>query len=369
MVKQIAQVAPRRASPAVVRALLAQVEAIDVASAEDIVRTRLGRNLSDVRVSDWLGPISDDQFASLYLACIDVIVGFSARREGRPPMVKEEYDLLCHCLITSETLREVIERTRAFLKMLGPRGAAVTLQIHGDTAEFQLSTAHSQRDSIALFGDLTGLASHYRLFAWLVDLPFELVDVRMSYPQLIADEVSAFLMPFPITYNAEVNALRFPANLLDRPVIRSPQELARLLARFPFDVDDTRGPRVLLWERVRTVMLSSLSANGSIPSEREIATSLGVSPATLKRRLKAENTSFRAIKDALLRTIAVEKLGSGDRSVEGLAADLGFADAASFRHAFKRWTGHSPSRYLRAELLSLTPSNDDPSKRKATARY
>ena len=350
MAKQIAQVVPRRASSAVVRVLLQQVHAIDEGAAEHIARHHLGRDISRVLVQNWEEALTDDQFAAVYLASIDVIVGFSARREGRPPMVKAEYDLLCHCVITCQTLRQVIERTRAFLLMIGSRGAVVSLKLEGSTAEFQLSTEHSVRDRIALLGDLTGLASLYRLFAWLVDLPFELMEVRMCYPKLISDEVSAFLLPCPITYNAEVSALRFSANLLDRPVIRGPQQLAKLLARFPFDVDDTRGPHVLLGERVRAVMLSRLSSDRAVPTETQMADLLGISSSTLKRRLKAEHTTYRGIKDGLLRSLAVDKLEKGNRSVEALAVDLGFSDAACFRQAFKRWTGASPSRYLRSRL-------------------
>lgn len=347
MVKQIAQVAPRRASSAVVRTLLQQVLAINEGAAEKIARQHLGQAVGKFLAENRDEGLTDDQFSAVYLASIDVIVGYSAHREGRPPMVKAEYDLLCHCVITCQTLRQAIERTRAFLLMIGSRGAVVSLKIEGRTAEFQLSTEHSVRDRVALLGDLTGLASLYRLFAWLVDLPFELMEVRMCYPQLISDEVSAFLIPHPITYNARTNALRFSADLLDRPVIREPQQLARLLARFPFDVDDTRGPHVLLVERVRAVMLSRLSADRALPTEARIADSLGVSSATLKRRLKAEQTTYRQIKDGLLRNLAVDKLAKGNQSIEMVALDLGFADAASFRNAFKRWTGISPSRYAK----------------------
>lgn len=77
-----------------------------------------------------------------------------------------------------------------------------------------------------------------------------------------------------------------------------------------------------------------------------MASLLGVSTATLKRRLKAEQTSYRRIRDGLLRQLSIDKLEKSNRSVGVLAVDLGFSDAASFRQAFRRWTGVSPSRYL-----------------------
>jgi AraC-like DNA-binding protein len=124
------------------------------------------------------------------------------------------------------------------------------------------------------------------------------------------------------------------------------------LARFPFDVDDTRGPRVLLADRVRSVMIGTISAAAKMQTEQQVAEVLGISLATLKRRLKAEHTSFRRIREALLRTIAIDTLKSGVSSVDVLANRLGFGDAASFRHAFKRWTGHSPSHYQRTASVT-----------------
>lgn len=85
-------------------------------------------------------------------------------------------------------------------------------------------------------------------------------------------------------------------------------------------------------------------------TEQQVAEVLGISLATLKRRLKAEHTSFRQIRDTLLRTMAIDHLRSGTSSVDVLAGRLGFGDTASFRHAFKRWTGHSPSHYQKAKL-------------------
>lgn len=215
-------------------------------------------------------------------------------------MIKDEYDLLCYCIITSATLREAIERTRSFLQMLGERGAIVKLEIENDMAEFQLFTHHRKRDSIAMFGDLTGLSAHYRLFSWLVDLPLNLVEVKMFYPQLINNNVALFFIPFPITYNTKINAFRFPSHFLDKPIIRSPEQLKRLLIRFPFDVEDTRGPSVTLRERVRAVMVSNLLTEKQIPDMTTIAATLGVSVATLKRRLQIEGTSYSETKMKLL---------------------------------------------------------------------
>lgn len=347
MSKHIAQVAPRRASNPLIRELLQQVSTIDRNAAAQIAREHLQLPLARVLDSSWDSHLSDDDFSGAYLASIQVLVAHSARREGRPPMVKTEYDLLCHCVITCETLGEVIQRVIDFMAMLGGRGAIITLTVESGIAEYSLSTEHRVRDRIALFSDLAGVAAMCRLFAWLVDLPFDLREVTMCYPKLISEEAVSFLVPFPVTWNAAKTAFHFDAGLLQRPVVRSPQELKRLLARFPFDVDDTRGPRVVLSDRVRSVLIASLYAAARQPREQQVADALGVSLATLKRRLQSEDTSFRKIRDTVLRNMAIELLKDGANTVEAVASRLGFGDTTSFRHAFKRWTGRPPSHYQR----------------------
>ena len=79
-----------------------------------------------------------------------------------------------------------------------------------------------------------------------------------------------------------------------------------------------------------------------------IAERMGLSRATLARRLKAEGTCFEEVVEALRRRLAVDYLAERGLSVSETAYLVGFADPAAFSRAFKRWTGRSP-RDARAE--------------------
>ena len=74
-----------------------------------------------------------------------------------------------------------------------------------------------------------------------------------------------------------------------------------------------------------------------------LASELGMSRATLQRRLKAEGTSYEAIVDGLRQRLARRYLRRENYSVKKTAYLLGFSDPAAFSRAFKRWTGSSPS--------------------------
>ena len=81
------------------------------------------------------------------------------------------------------------------------------------------------------------------------------------------------------------------------------------------------------------------------PDLAETAAALGMSMATLQRRLAAEHTSFQKVKDELRRDVAVVRLNAGHATLAEIAFELGFADSAAFQRAFKSWTGSAPGSY------------------------
>jgi AraC-like DNA-binding protein len=69
-----------------------------------------------------------------------------------------------------------------------------------------------------------------------------------------------------------------------------------------------------------------------------------VSTRTLQRRLAAEGTRYQNVLDAVRYEVAVDRVRSGARIREAAKA-TGFADAASFCRAFRRWTGRTPEEF------------------------
>lgn len=94
--------------------------------------------------------------------------------------------------------------------------------------------------------------------------------------------------------------------------------------------------------RVRGRLLEHPAA---MPSMAEVAAELHVDVRTLRRQLSEEGTSFRALRDETLGALAVELLATAGLTVDDVAGRLGYADATSFAHAFRRWKGAPPSAY------------------------
>lgn len=94
--------------------------------------------------------------------------------------------------------------------------------------------------------------------------------------------------------------------------------------------------------RIRTLLLTQPP---EAVSEEKVARAMFVSKRTLARRLHAEHTNYRTIRDQVLLELAQRYLRESNQSVESVAGLLGYYDSAAFRKAFKRWTALTPTGY------------------------
>jgi AraC-like DNA-binding protein len=76
---------------------------------------------------------------------------------------------------------------------------------------------------------------------------------------------------------------------------------------------------------------------------RTVAKALAFSVRTLSRRLSHEGTTYAEVVDQLRRSLALQYLKDAGISLSQIAWLLGYEGSASFNHAFRRWTGRSPS--------------------------
>ena len=99
--------------------------------------------------------------------------------------------------------------------------------------------------------------------------------------------------------------------------------------------------------RVRLVLADALAQAGQngLPTLEQVAARLHCSTRTIIRRLRAIDSSFQAEAEQVLKSRAIDLLADRSNRVQDVAARLGFADAASFRKAFKRWFGATPGQW------------------------
>ena len=76
-----------------------------------------------------------------------------------------------------------------------------------------------------------------------------------------------------------------------------------------------------------------------------VAEELGMSSTTLRRRLRADHTSYQFLLDRSRQYRCEQKLRQAWLPGKCLADELGYLEVNSFYRAFRRWTGLTYSEY------------------------
>jgi AraC-like DNA-binding protein len=145
--------------------------------------------------------------------------------------------------------------------------------------------------------------------------------------------------------DGETNLIRFPASLLERPLVGLGGTPAPDHARLARQVALKRR-RMPASMRVRIMIFQDMS-DGAF-SQEDVARALGMSSRTLRRRLADEGVSFQQLLDECrMRLAAFEFRVRRDVSIAQTALRLGYSEHSTFTRAFSRWSGMPPRSYIR----------------------
>lgn len=176
--------------------------------------------------------------------------------------------------------------------------------------------------------------------------PMQGARVELAYPPTTHRDRYACYFDCPVDFDRPRNALVIPAawraiQNIDFDDIAWHNALERCAAAA--SGADERD----LVNRVRTALATAIAqpGTGSLPTLEQLAARLHCSTRTIIRRLRAVDSSFQAETEQVLKSRATTLLADPTNRVQDIATRLGFADAASFRKAFKRWFGVTPAEW------------------------
>jgi AraC-like DNA-binding protein len=163
------------------------------------------------------------------------------------------------------------------------------------------------------------------------------------HPRCAASERLDDFFGCRIDFGSELDHVLFSPETAHTPFIKSDPYLHDLLVGYCEEALKHR-PRPVHPLRTRVEnAVTALLPRGKAKTG-EVARSLGLSQRTLARRLAAEGLTFVSILNELRSNLARYYLNDTNLSVSEIAWVLGFTEASAFTHAFKRWTGLSPSQ-------------------------
>ena len=211
----------------------------------------------------------------------------------------------------------------------------------GDMAVIEIAEQPSARDPEHALADWAMISWH-KLCQWLIGT--EIWLTRTEFDHALDATYSSYAAMFgnDCDFNKDACRLVFARTCLDRRIIRTAADGVSLKATtqgyFSNNVELSQS-----WKHLITNILRVDIANGNPPSTiEELASEFGVSSQTLRRRLKAEGTSYRSLKAEARREIALDVLGNQNTTLSEASIAAGFAEPNALTRALKASKGTSP---------------------------
>ncbi len=275
---------------------------------------------------------------NIALALDDEFFGQDSRR-----MKSGSFAMLCHAAVACKTLGQALERSLRFYSLIldDISGALVREATEARIELHERVAGAGQR----VFAHELLLLMLYGVSCWLVGRRIPILRAEYSFPEPAHSAEYRLMYCADLRFDRPNTAIAFEATHLDLPVLQNERSIKEFLRTAPESILLKYKNGSSLSARVRRRLRQF--EPGQVPDFEGLAGELNLTPATMRRRLHEEGTSYQSIKDQLRRDLAIGYLSDTDRSVMEIALELGFSERSAFHRAFRKWTGASPGEFRR----------------------
>lgn len=194
----------------------------------------------------------------------------------------------------------------------------------GDCREFLLGAL------LGSYFQMTDAVSAGRSRDARVHLPFERPSWAEHYERLLG---------CPVAFDAECFLIEVPPEQLASPCLTADPAMHRNAIR---DCEHQLKQLEKGGPFSQQVSLVLLDCQGEFPSLEVMADKFAMSPRTLIRKLKAEDTRYQQLLDDVRSELAAWWLTETQLPIERIAEKLGYQDTSNFSRTFRRWFGMPP---------------------------
>lgn len=243
-------------------------------------------------------------------------------------------------IMACKDVRTVLSIMERYTAIVLP-AVRVSLQQQGDDAvvEYQIST-HCAELNIALVEALIS-TSQYNI-SLLTAQPFFPKRVSVTFKPPLHAALYQNFTRCEVEFNATSNNMVFTQAQLDLPIRTANALNQRVMLQQCEDELKKVQSHTQLSERIREIISLYLDTS---PSIGFVAEKLRVSERTLRRRLNEEGINFRDLLKEIRHETALYYLGKTDLRIDSIARQLGYAETANFRKAFREQSGKSPRQW------------------------
>lgn len=246
-----------------------------------------------------------------------------------------------YAVISAQTIRRGIELAVAFQELTFTLLDYESVPRPDGMIEWVMNVEHTPEHlrAFSIERDLAAVTSTIRDI-WQGKPPIRRIETTLPEPSYAA--LFEEILQAPVVFGARTTRWLIEPLDLDQPKPLGDPLLEQTYERQCRALIAQFSERDRVSDRVRDFLDRSAE---KFPGIEQVARSLGMTERTLRRALARETTSFRNIVDDLRVREARMLLHSSSITIDQIAARLGYAETASFTHAFKRWTGMSPRTY------------------------
>ena len=251
--------------------------------------------------------------------------------------------MLYYVLVSSERLCELFERGARFSATVneGVLHEYVDDRRVGVRVLYRGVTRQADRHQIEFW-----LAALVRILRSVTARQVKPVSVRFAHYREKNRALLSRYMGCDVQFGADADEILFSRHDRQLPIVNADPYLNQLLV----DVCESTlaGQRRTAESFVARVenAVAPLLPHGAARAAK-IAAGFGMSERTFARRLSGENLTFSGVVDRLRLELAQRYLLEEGLSISKVAWLLGYKEAGAFSHAYRRWTGKSPSEAVR----------------------
>lgn len=251
-----------------------------------------------------------------------------------------DFGILGYAILSSRSLRSAIQIIDRYQQLWGGSPNMHSSYEVGPKISSQRERSNLPLGRLQQF-ELEEAAAQMLGIRALLEEPekFQLLKVAFSFPKPAHAALFEETFQCPIMFDQQETELFFPTEMLDYPFSTAndlAQEVCRQQCEKFLRMLEGEGG---LTEKIRTAIINS---PGEVPSLTDLADSLHISLRTLRRKLKAEGTSYKEILTEIRLKLAGQYLLETPLSIKEIGYLLGYTEVANFQRAFKSWYNITP---------------------------
>jgi AraC-like DNA-binding protein len=253
------------------------------------------------------------------------------------------YGMYGYALLSSPSHAAAIDLGIKYHRVMGPvADVAFSRSDHTAAWEYRPLLSLDASEDFYRFVLEFQFSSHRTLYKDLYGPSFEFAGVRAVYAAPAHARLYKRLFKCPVSFGQPKNEVLFDAAWITDPTVYSDPITSAMVS----EMCEQSLAEVNRAEGIAAIVHRLLIEHpGRFPDIDTVAAGLSMNTRTLRRRLEAEQTSYRKILAEVRMRLAIEYLRKTDMTTEEIGTRLGYSDAANFRHAFTRWTRKLPSDF------------------------